>query len=184
MKLVLHPVRSLLRLNWNLVTKLRKETLTKYKTLDKKLSELTLTHKATPKEKYTFHPRVINNTDISFTNSEKALLQKGLKYNLHAKKKNWPQTKPGGRNCDYAAIHQWTGSLQKTSSGTHRHTTAAEQLEPHPQHTPRIQADKVRPNQTSEKQRHDNTGGQGQYLSHTSYKTIRIQDTEFDMYMS
>jgi hypothetical protein len=57
--------------------------------------------------------------------------------------------------------------------------TVAEQIKPHPQHTPRIQADKVYPNQTSEQQRHDNKGGQGQFLSHTSYKTIRIQDTEF-----
>jgi hypothetical protein len=71
--------------------KLRKEAQTKYKTLDKKLRKLTLAQTATPKEKHTFHPRVINNTDTSFTNSETALLQKGLKYNIHAKKKNWLQ---------------------------------------------------------------------------------------------
>jgi hypothetical protein len=52
---------------------------------------MTLTQTATPKEKHIFRPRLINNTDISFTNSETALLQKGLKYNIHAKKENWLQ---------------------------------------------------------------------------------------------
>jgi hypothetical protein len=69
--------------------KLQKEAQTKCKTLDKKLRKLTLTQTVTPKVKHTFHPRVVNNTDISFTNSETALLQKVLKYNIHAKKKNW-----------------------------------------------------------------------------------------------
>jgi len=36
-----------------------------------------------------FHPRVINNTNITFSENEAALLQKGPKYNLHSKKKNW-----------------------------------------------------------------------------------------------
>ena len=45
----------------------------------------------TPQEPHTFNPRVINNTNIPFTNSETALLQKGLKYNKHSKKKNWIQ---------------------------------------------------------------------------------------------
>jgi len=39
--------------------------------------------------KHTFHPRVINNTNITFSNSETTLLEKGLKYNLHTKMKNW-----------------------------------------------------------------------------------------------
>jgi exonuclease III len=43
----------------------------------------------TPSEKHTFHPRVINNTNITFSDTEMALLQKGPKYNLHSKKKNW-----------------------------------------------------------------------------------------------
>jgi len=42
----------------------------------------------TPQDKHTFHPRVINNTNIPFSNSEMTLLQKGLKYNLHTNKKN------------------------------------------------------------------------------------------------
>ena len=39
-----------------------------------------------------FHPRVINNTDIPFSDNEMRLLQKGLKYNTHAKNKDWIQT--------------------------------------------------------------------------------------------
>jgi len=54
--------------------KICRETKTKYKTLDKKLKKLTQAMK--PQEPHTFYPRVINNTNISFTNSEKALLQK------------------------------------------------------------------------------------------------------------
>ena len=37
------------------------------------------------------HLRVINNTEITFTDNELALLQKGPKYNLHTKKKEWIQ---------------------------------------------------------------------------------------------
>jgi len=45
----------------------------------------------TPQDKHTFHPRVINNINIPFSNSEMTLLQKGLKYNLHTNKKKWIQ---------------------------------------------------------------------------------------------
>ena len=61
----------------------------KYKALDRKLQNLTRSQKTTPSTKHTFHPRVINNTDISFTDNEMKLLQKGLKYNIHAKNKDW-----------------------------------------------------------------------------------------------
>jgi hypothetical protein len=53
---------------------------------------LTQAQKTTPLEQHTFYPRVVNNTNISFSNSEMRLLHKGLKYNTHAKKKNWIQT--------------------------------------------------------------------------------------------
>jgi hypothetical protein len=33
----------------------------------------------------------VNNTNIAFSNNETTFLQKGLKYNLHTKKKNWIQ---------------------------------------------------------------------------------------------
>jgi len=71
--------------------KLQKEAQHKYKTIATKLDKLTLTQTKTPKEIHTFHPRVINNTNITFNNNETNLLQKGLKYNTHAKQKNWLQ---------------------------------------------------------------------------------------------
>jgi hypothetical protein len=37
------------------------------------------------------YPRLINNINIQFSKGETALLQKGLKYNLHSKPKNWIQ---------------------------------------------------------------------------------------------
>jgi len=59
--------------------------------LDKKLDRLAQAQSVTPKELVTFYPRVVNNTNIPFTRSETTLLQKGLKYNTHAKGKNWIQ---------------------------------------------------------------------------------------------
>ena len=64
----------------------------KYKTLDKKLQNLTLAQKEIPQQRHTFHPRVTNNTEIPFSNRKMALLHKGLKCNIHAKKKDWIQT--------------------------------------------------------------------------------------------
>jgi hypothetical protein len=39
-----------------------------------------------------FYPRVINLTNIKFNDDENKLLQKGLKYNLHLKPKQWIKT--------------------------------------------------------------------------------------------
>ena len=69
--------------------KLSKETKAKYKTLDRKLAHLDKTQNKTLPNTHLFHPRVINNTDIQFSKSEMALLQKGIKYNIHSKPKNW-----------------------------------------------------------------------------------------------
>jgi hypothetical protein len=71
--------------------KLQEETKIKYQTLDKKLNKLTQLQTKTPQQKHVFHPRVINNTDISFSDQEMSLLQKGPKYNLHTKNKDWVQ---------------------------------------------------------------------------------------------
>jgi hypothetical protein len=71
--------------------KLRSEIQTKYKTLDTKLQKL-IQAQTTPQEHHTLHPRVINSTNIPFSKSKMKLLQKGLKYNTHAKKKDWIQT--------------------------------------------------------------------------------------------
>jgi hypothetical protein len=43
----------------------------------------------TPQERHAFHPRVLNNKNITFSNNEANLLEKGHKYDLHTKKKNW-----------------------------------------------------------------------------------------------
>jgi hypothetical protein len=72
--------------------KLHNEMRAKYKSLDNKLQKLTQTQKPKPQELHTFYPRVINNTNIPLSNSEMNLLQKGMKYNIHAKKKDWIQT--------------------------------------------------------------------------------------------
>jgi hypothetical protein len=71
--------------------KLGKETRAKYRNLDKKLSHLAQTQTKTPYRTHTSYPRLINNTDIQFSKGETRLLQKGLKYNLHIKPKNWIQ---------------------------------------------------------------------------------------------
>ena len=71
--------------------KLQKERKDKYQTLNNKLKILTKQQETIPHKPHTFYPRVINNTDITFTNNETALLQKGLKYNTHPKHKNWVQ---------------------------------------------------------------------------------------------
>jgi hypothetical protein len=64
-------------------------TQKKYKTLDAKLTKLTEQQTKTPQKPHTFYPRVINNTSIHFFEKETLLLNKGPKYNLHAKTTNW-----------------------------------------------------------------------------------------------
>ena len=68
--------------------KLQRRNWIKYKTLDKKLENLSQTQTLKPQKKLTFHPRAVNNTDISFSISKMSMLQRGPKYNIHAKKKN------------------------------------------------------------------------------------------------
>jgi len=45
-----------------------------------------------PDSPNTFFPRVVNNTNIQFTQNEQRLLEKGPKYNVHGHKKNWLTT--------------------------------------------------------------------------------------------
>jgi hypothetical protein len=61
----------------------------KYQTLNNKISKLTQVQITKPKAQQTFYPRVINNTSITFTTDELNLLNKGPKYNLHHKQRNW-----------------------------------------------------------------------------------------------
>jgi hypothetical protein len=63
----------------------------KYTTLNEKLNHLEKTQTTMPRRPQTFHPRLINNTDITFSKSETNLLQKGFKYNLHSKPRKWIQ---------------------------------------------------------------------------------------------
>jgi len=64
----------------------------KYQNLNLKIQKLAQEQTIKPEKHVTFYPRVVNNTDITFTNKEITLLQKGPKYNLHNKKRNWLST--------------------------------------------------------------------------------------------
>jgi hypothetical protein len=59
----------------------------RYKQLDLKINKLVATHTEKPKIKTQFYPKVINKTDITFTDEEMTLLNKGLKYNLNYRNK-------------------------------------------------------------------------------------------------
>jgi hypothetical protein len=72
--------------------KIQKEARDRYRTIDRKLEALGKTQTAKLQEKRQFYPRVVNNTDINFSDQEMNMLQKGLKYNTHGKKKDWIQT--------------------------------------------------------------------------------------------
>jgi hypothetical protein len=61
----------------------------KYRTINHKISKLEQTQPTTTQHQRQFYPRVINNTNIALTPEELTLLNKGLKYNLSFKKKNW-----------------------------------------------------------------------------------------------
>ena len=64
----------------------------KYQTIRQKLEHLTKQEKKDTNPEHTFFPRVTNKTNIQFTPIEEHLLQKGLKYNIHPKPKNWINT--------------------------------------------------------------------------------------------
>jgi hypothetical protein len=69
--------------------KLEKIFKQKYQSLNAKIEKLSREQTITPKTTQQFYPRVINNMDISFSEEENSLLEKGLKYDLHPKKKDW-----------------------------------------------------------------------------------------------
>jgi hypothetical protein len=68
---------------------LQRKLQTRYKKLDTKISKLAKAQKMTPQQVHNFYPRVVNNTNIPFSEPEITLLQKGLEYNLHMKHHNW-----------------------------------------------------------------------------------------------
>jgi hypothetical protein len=66
-----------------------KEMKNKYKIMDKKINKLVHNQMNKPDENMKFYSRVFNQTDITFSNEELAVLNKGLKYNLSNKCKQW-----------------------------------------------------------------------------------------------
>jgi hypothetical protein len=61
----------------------------KYKSIEHMLNKLTFKQTEKPDINTQFYPKVINETDIEFSNEELAMLNKGLKYNLSHKKTHW-----------------------------------------------------------------------------------------------
>ena len=61
----------------------------KYKIMDKKTNKLIHDQISKPDNDGKSYPRVINQTNITFSNEELLLLNKGLKYNLSHKRKQW-----------------------------------------------------------------------------------------------
>jgi hypothetical protein len=85
---------------WNIIydditEKIETRMRTNYVNLNNKLRKLEHSNAHTG-SRYTcnesFHERTINLTNTSFTNDEMQLLNKGLKYNLHHKQRNWIKT--------------------------------------------------------------------------------------------
>jgi hypothetical protein len=84
--------------SWNIISKTIQDNTNitmgkKYLSLNQKLQQLSEqkvnTYDTTP---FNFYPRVVNLTNITFTEHENRLLQTGLKYNLHTKPKQWLKT--------------------------------------------------------------------------------------------
>jgi len=61
----------------------------KYKAMDDKINKLMQNQTYKPSTSMNFYPRVVNKTNITFSNDELELLNKGLKYNLRKKQKQW-----------------------------------------------------------------------------------------------
>ena len=64
----------------------------KYSTQEKKIKKLESIKNDDRKHLHPFHSRVINKTNIKFSTNELNLINKGLKYNLPYKQKNWIST--------------------------------------------------------------------------------------------
>jgi hypothetical protein len=156
--------------------KLQKETQSKYKNLDNKLNKLTQEQTTTPREKHTFHPKVINNTSITFSDTEMALLQKGPKYNLHSKRKNWlrnlaleaetavTQLPTTDREFYRKLIADRINTLQN-------HSTPHLTTKKHPFH-------EFHTKQTQRKPSHGNNSGQRKFPSHPPNPTIHILNSK------
>ena len=69
---------------------LENEIQNTYKHLDKKLDRMKQVHNTikTTSNPHMFHPRVVNNTNITFSKDELNIFHKGFKYNCNFKPKN------------------------------------------------------------------------------------------------
>jgi hypothetical protein len=68
---------------------LNSEMEKKHKSLDMKINKLVQTQTNRPLIDKQFYPKVVNNTNISLSEDELKLLNKGFKYNLNQKRKHW-----------------------------------------------------------------------------------------------
>jgi len=68
---------------------INREMEKKYKTMDEKLKKLIQSQSYKPSTSTQFYPRVVNKTNIHFSDDELGLLNKGLKYNLSKKHEHW-----------------------------------------------------------------------------------------------
>jgi len=119
--------------------RLQIEIRSKYKTLDKKLNHLSQQQKRTPQLHHSFYPRVINTTDITFSEQEMTLLEKGPKHNLHSRPTYWIRNL--ALEAETAIIHlpppppQTEKSYRKLTA--ERISTLIKKITPtHTQHTP------------------------------------------------
>jgi hypothetical protein len=126
----------------------------KYKTLHDKLNRLEQNqNKLTQPGNLDFHPRIVNHTDIQFCPDEFKLLNKGLKYNLHHKKKNW--IKELALEAETAVTYLPTTEQDYIRSiVTHNIEQLYKQELPHPQSTNRNAHHQQYQNQTTREQSH------------------------------
>jgi len=64
----------------------------KYRTINAKLNQLSKSQTNNSDFHKQLYPRAVNKTNITFTSDELSLLNKGLKYNLGHKQRNWIAT--------------------------------------------------------------------------------------------
>jgi hypothetical protein len=73
----------------NITQKLEQEMQRKYKTIHNKIKKKLTNKTQVNQTKHAFYKRIEKLTNVTFTDAEIQLLDKGLKYNLHGKPKSW-----------------------------------------------------------------------------------------------
>jgi len=128
--------------------KLKKQIRLKYETLDKKLQRLSQEQIKTPNEHHNFYPIVVNNTNITFTKNETALLEKGLKYNLHNKKKNCLTILALEAETAISSVPITDREYYRKKVSDHIEKLKHQKTRPQPQQSNRIQHHKINISQT------------------------------------